>query len=864
MSRPQIDSEQSRPVSRLLVCCVLGSLLALWTHNARADTTLSADIPPQSVADALAAFAHQTGLQFIYVSRIVKARASKGAHAGLTPAEALPSLLEGTGLGFAFLNPRTVRIFESAPAAPPAPPIASEAPKTSVNRRAPWFSKSEEIIVMGSRDRSGLGNSDDVQSIAASVSVVSGGTLEAQKLEQLSDYAAYLPGVNVVSFGSPGSSQVLLRGISSFTDAATGAYYLDDTPMGASGPWAEACCDVLDLMPYDLERLEVWRGPQGTHYGANSESGLLRFVLKEPRLNGFEARIGADGSAIHGASKAGGSLRAMVNVPIVEDVLAVRVSAYDSHTPGYIDNAYSGAKDVNTVRQSGERFALLWRPAESLSVKLTALWPRIHSDSEADMSSTGVTIVPDTGDADIVEASGSYGDLTDHHAFLQPFRKSIDYYAATVRWNPGSLEVVSATAWSRTRSHSVFDQTLINGASFPDWSGGAIPAGLSAFHRDKDLEKFSEELRIVSPQGKRIDWLLGGFYTRESVTDEMALYAFDNSYQPIAAFAPAASATSVQNTFNELAAFGELTWHVTERFDLTGGIRYAHNDQQLTAIDSGVVDEPACTAGESAEGVATWMIAARYRFTPDVMLYGRVATGSQPGSPNGELPDVPPTVKAETVTNYEVGLKSEFLDRMALIDVSVFHMDWQDIQLGMCFGGGCGWASGAEAVSQGVELSSSWSPLEGLQLGYNAAYTRSELTTVVPDAGYFLTGYQLADVPRWSMSLTTDYDWALADVWHAHVGGAFRWVGERWSETGVHSRSVGGGPTMELPAYSVLDLNAGIAKGPLVLRAFVRNLTDTRAISQSIVLGDPSHPPAEMEQRILQPRSIGVGFDFAF
>jgi outer membrane receptor protein involved in Fe transport len=135
---------------------------------------------------------------------------------------------------------------------------------------------------------------------------------------------------------------------------------------------------------------------------------------------------------------------------------------------------------------------------------------------------------------------------------------------------------------------------------------------------------------------------------------------------------------------------------------------------------------------------------------------------------------------------------------------------------------------------------------------------------VVPGAEYILTGYQLADVPRWSFSLTTDYDWALTDTWHAHVGGAFRWVDERWSETGVHSRSIGGGPTMELPAYSVLDLNAGIANGRLTLRAFARNLTDTRAQLQAIVLGDASSPPAEMETRILQPRTFGIGFDYAF
>ena len=318
-----------------------------------------------------------------------------------------------------------------------------------------------------------------------------------------------------------------------------------------------------------------------------------------------------------------------------------------------------------------------------------------------------------------------------------------------------------------------------------------------------------------------------------------------------------------------------MTWHFTDHIDLTGGIRFAHNDQQFT-LDESSIFETAYVVGQSEEGIATWMIAASYHFTPEVMLYGRVATGSQPGSPNGVLrilndvpvtapQELPPTVAAETVTNYELGLKSEFLDRAALFDLSVFYINWDDIQLGTSFGDGSfGLANGGKATSKGVELTSSYVPLLGLRLGYSAAYTQSELTMVSPGAEYLLPGYQLADIPRWSMVLTTNYDWPLTDVWDAHVGGAWRWIDKRWDAIGVQSRSAGGGPTMEMPAYSVLDLNASIARGPLLLRAFVRNLTDTRANLHSFVQGDPANPPASVQARILQPRMIGVGFDYAF
>ena len=155
---------------------------------------LSADIRPQPVASALAEFAHQTGLQFIYVSQIANARASKGARAGLTPAEALPLLLEGTGLDFQFLNGRTVRIFEPAGAPLAVRSTASDAPKQRVSRRAPSSGgRDDEIFVTASRRADDQSMTQELQSVPASVSVVSGARLEAQHLEQLSDYAAYLP-----------------------------------------------------------------------------------------------------------------------------------------------------------------------------------------------------------------------------------------------------------------------------------------------------------------------------------------------------------------------------------------------------------------------------------------------------------------------------------------------------------------------------------------------------------------------------------------------------------------------------------------------------------------------------------------------
>jgi len=249
VSLATFNGRGSRRVARLLLCWLLGGLLGASIQIARANTDLSPAIPPQPVPDALAELARQTGLQFIYVSRVADNRGSRGARAGLTPTEALESLLQDTGLGFRFLNGRTVRIVESASAPPAATSSATETSNTQIKHRASSFRRRDEVLVTGLRGEHGLGTGEDLWSVAASVGVVSGSSLAVQNLEQISDYSAYLPGVNAAGLGGPGISYLPIRGISTYSGAATAAYYLDDAPMGPTGYWASACCEVLDLMP---------------------------------------------------------------------------------------------------------------------------------------------------------------------------------------------------------------------------------------------------------------------------------------------------------------------------------------------------------------------------------------------------------------------------------------------------------------------------------------------------------------------------------------------------------------------------------------------------------------------------------------
>jgi outer membrane receptor protein involved in Fe transport len=220
--------------------------------------------------------------------------------------------------------------------------------------------------------------------------------------------------------------------------------------------------------------------------------------------------------------------------------------------------------------------------------------------------------------------------------------------------------------------------------------------------------------------------------------------------------------------------------------------------------------------------------------------------------------------QGETDINYEVGVKSEFLERRALIDLTLYHLNRNRILTGVLNSSTFNYISnGGSATAKGLELTSSYSPLEGLTFGYNAAYTRCTYTEVNPAAQYQLIGYQLKNVPKWGMSITAAYDWALTDSWHAHVGGDFRSVGQEW-DFYVQSRSLGGYPIAALPSYTVLDLNAAIARGPLSLKFFARNLTDKRADLNSDVIVNDYNTPVQVEHYVLQPRTVGIGFDYVF
>ena len=870
------ERERGRHSNRLATIIALLILSTLFSVAAEgAEPVYDIDIPAMDAAQALNRFAEQTGAIMLFSYDLASAKRANEVRGRYTLLEGLDLLLRGTGLSGGLSDKRVVNISQIGDRQRLGEEAVVQKEKTSwVNRVAAAVGSIlaastasgqdvgsstqpiEEIVVTAQK------RAERLQDVPTSVTAISGDKLSELGLSQLADYAQYVPGLAVQNGGSPGQVSVTLRGIAGVGPGSVVGYYIDDTPLGSSSNYAVATLFALDLMPYDLERLEVLRGPQGTLYGAGAMGGLLKYVLKQADLTSFSARFGGEVSDADGGSSVGYAARGEVNVPIIADKLAMRASVYDKHYQGYTDDVFLGAENSNTGRQYGGRLAATWEPLPDLHVNLGGIWNRTSSDDNAVVTLGNVTTYTEDG-AVFYRGVPTLGELAGSHAFLQPFSKEIDYYSATVVWDaPSELTLTSATSWSRAVTHRVQDTTSSYGL-VPTLVG--LPEGYSRYHLDLDLEKFTQEVRVASATGGRFEWLVGVFYTDESSENQQRANVYDTSYNELSA-PPLSSPVliaSLPSTYEEYAGFGSLTLNITQKLDVTGGIRYARNDQDFRQILDGLLlggfaDIP----GRSSESVTTWSISSRYRFSDDAMVYGKIATGYRPGGPNAALPGAAPTVHSDTLTSYELGLKSVFLDGRALFNISVYDIEWEDIQLAVnnvtC---SCSFlANAGDAYSRGFEVEGFFRPVEGVALGYNAAYTKAQLTSLLPDVPGLVTDFQLPGVPEWSGGLTADYSWPLKAQLRASIGAGIRFVDEK-NANAVSATD----PNTRDPSYTTGDVRAGISNGKWNASVFVRNVTNERIyLTQSPQTNPFTGQVPSIDALPLESRVAGVSFDISF
>ena len=688
--------------------------------------------------------------------------------------------------------------------------------------------------------------------VPQAITAVSGDTLERQQASNFQDYLKLVPGLQL-NQTTPGFGRLILRGINTGGVASTVGVYVDETTFGSSSGLVNGGILAGDFDTFDLERIEVLRGPQGTLYGASSLGGVLKFVTRKPDTEKLEVRARGSVETVKGgdASFMGS---AVVNLPLSE-TLAFRASGFYRDIGGFIDSIGTGGSDVenniNSSRSYGGRASALFKPSDAFSVQLSA-----YSQNLKAKASNSV-------DSDPVTGATLYGRLTQSQ--FVPENTDVQYrvYNGVVDYDFGFASLVSATSYSTLKQKFRTDLT-------PQFSGliqlifGAPNNFL--LRQQTQVERFTQEIRLQSPENDSFEWLVGGYYTNEKGLIDQAFDAVTPGTLTSIAGLPLLGVASITSKYKEYAGFANATLHLGEKFDLTFGGRYSKNRQYADQVSDGALAGGPSTlpTARSSEDVFTYSVAPKFKVSDNLAIYARVAKGFRPGGPNVLAPGAPAnlrTYNSDSLVSYELGVKAETPDRTFSIDAAVFHIDWTDIQVfgavnnfGVNFNGG-------KAKSDGFEFTTTMRPTAGFAVSLNGAYTKARLKDDTPAQVGGLAGDELPFTPKFSIGANADYEWSLSDSATAYVGASIRSLSRQTATYNLAFRTANG-RQRTLPAYEVVDLRAGVDFGQFSLEGYVKNLTNSEGKTS---LDAPGNIPlGAAGTGVIRPRTIGLGLTAGF
>lgn len=720
-----------------------------------------------------------------------------------------------------------------------------------------------EIVVTAQK------KSERLLDVPVSVAAVTGDSLVQQNLVQIRDFYNRVPGVSLSGGGTEQRANgVAIRGVTTGGGtAATVAFVLDDVPLTSGA--ASAQSPLIDIDPSDLQRVEILRGPQGTLYGASSLGGLVKYVTVSPDASQFSGRIEAGANNVAGGGQ-GYSLRGAVNMPIIQDKVALRASAFTRRDPAYLDNisATAGGDDINKNRVRGGRAALLIKPTEAFSLDLSAVRQKAHF-----FGTPQTRVCPSCGAGAFTGAptfEPYFGDLTLN---IAPTKRDVDFtlYQARGALDLGFADLTSISAFDRVKSASDLDQT--NTFRFLLSPFSAAGGSVSLINAD-ETEKFSQEVRLASKSDGALEWLVGGFYTHEKIAVDQVLVVHAVGGANTTAYTSKAPAK-----FEEKSLFADATYHFTPKFDVQVGARYSSNDQ--TSGSTTTIATPAQRFfgpsssepdSRSSDDAFTWLFTPRYKISPDAMVYLRVATGYRPGGPNASgVAGIPLSFKSDRVVSYEAGLKGAIPALRATYEAALFQIDWDDIQLLTTdvVSQFTYYTNGSTARSRGVELSGRWSPVRGFSIDGAMTYLDAKLTDALRSpAGaspiYGSKGDRLPGSAKVSASLSSEYDWSIGGGFSAFAGASLAYVGQRYADFAnilpTATANTAYGARVKLPSYTTIDLRGGVYNDDWRIQAYLKNVGDKRGVIEATTRGGTSSPQAIF----LQPRTVGVSVTRSF
>lgn len=699
------------------------------------------------------------------------------------------------------------------------------------------------IVTAGKREQS-------VREVSGSVSAITGQQLQDLGAHGLADYIQKTPGVVFNSY-QPGVSHVVVRGIATSAGNPQGqpttGYFLNDVPLVEPG-WTIA---IPDIDAFDLNRVEVLRGPQGSLFGSASMGGAVNYIANTADSAAFDAAVEAGVSSTRNAS-IGHSFKGMVNLPVKQDVFAIRAVAQLRDDPGYIDNLGTGRDGANDVTVSGGRLSAVLTPSERTTLTWLSLFQRIDADDNAYRNPELGDLVRYTTTPEFTET-----DVTVHSLRLDQ------------EFGWGALTALA----SRQRKSQDWRFDL---SPYLDYYNGAVGTDVDGplyVNSGGESTGDSFELRLASNTGGRFDWLVGAmlFDTDKELYEQLGApgmaAALDASTDP--RFGPGTGAVvspdgEVFNAFygsvsgREKALFGEASIHFDPRWTLTlGGRLFETRVREIsTIVGVDVYPLPSLVGPvrDTKESGFNPKISLSYRPNDRFMVYALRSEGFRFGVPNNTAVTthpIPAGSSSDELVNYELGFRSALADGRLLLDATVFYIDWSDIQLRLQtpepvvnYAG-----NGGKASSKGVEVSAQWRPSRAFDWTSSATWQRARL-----DEDVFILWYGTA--PRGSR-LPGSADWSVSNQLAWRFEGARAptlMLSHSYLSEGISdlNSAVPGVTPNEQGAYHLFDARFRMSFGNTDLTLFGSNLTDERGVTRAT-------PEAYgLGQGIVRPRTFGV------
>jgi len=608
----------------------------------------------------------------------------------------------------------------------------------------------EEIVVTA------LKRTTHLQDTPISIVAVPGETLTAMGVTDSSQLGRATPGLVVRESQTAAGNRFVVRNIYSSGEPTTGIY-VDEIPIdGTSGTANDGGSAIPNLPLFDLERVEVLRGPQGTLYGASSMAGTVRLITAKPVLDGFAGNIDVKGSTVaHGGS--GYDINAMVNVPLVDDVLGARAVGFYADRPGFIDNPTLGLKNVNQTQIAGGRLIVRAKPLDPLTVDVMA------------------ALSKSTGGRNSVLTATNTGVFTEPYTapYLSQEQQRDEYklFTATAQWDLHFASVTGVVSHAeRNLDYNLDISNLYLMLGVPE----AVPSTAFA---PQQVKTDTQELRISSQNSGSFDWTLGFFHSRrpELIRSTVALSDPGTGLM----LQPVTPATlrfdrHINDVLTQSAGFGELSYNITPQLTVTGGARHFQYRREIAAennIGDGIAGN-AAPLDRTAGSESGWLYKANisYHLLPHLMLYAQMADGYRPGGVN-QVFDLAPQFRAyeaDKLRNYEGGIKSSFLGEKLVFNADVFNINWSNIQVQGTNPQAINAyiANAGDARVRGGEFELTARPLRGLSLQAGATYTQAKLTTDQISGALTAVGRngdRIPLVPDWTAQAAAEYNTPVAD-----------------------------------------------------------------------------------------------------